>query len=94
MEIRPPHMDDSGRTKYPVLFRVYGGPFSQTITQRFGVDWHYFLACSQQYIVVTVDGRGTGWKGRGLRNMVKGNLGFWETRDQIEAARSARTIRG
>ncbi|VDC05083.1 unnamed protein product [Peniophora sp. CBMAI 1063] len=86
-EIRPPHMDDSGRTKYPVLFRVYGGPFSQMVTQRFGVDWHYFLACSQQYIVVTVDGRGTGWKGRGLRNMVKGNLGFWETRDQIEAAR-------
>jgi len=22
-EIRPPQMDDSGRTKYPVLFRVY-----------------------------------------------------------------------
>lgn len=22
-EIRPPRMDDSGRTKYPVLFRVY-----------------------------------------------------------------------
>ena len=22
-EIRPPKMDDSGRTKYPVLFRVY-----------------------------------------------------------------------
>lgn len=23
MEMRPPRMDDSGRTKYPVLFRVY-----------------------------------------------------------------------
>jgi hypothetical protein len=23
IELRPPHMDDSGRTKYPVLFRVY-----------------------------------------------------------------------
>lgn len=24
VELRPPHMDASGRTKYPVLFRVYG----------------------------------------------------------------------
>lgn len=23
MELRPQHMDDSGKTKYPVLFRVY-----------------------------------------------------------------------
>jgi len=34
-----------------------------------------------------VDGRGTGYKGRKLRNPVKGNLGFWETKDQVNAAR-------
>lgn len=39
------------------------------------------------YIVVTVDGRGTGYKGRKLRNPVKGNLGFFETKDQVEAAK-------
>jgi dipeptidyl aminopeptidase B len=86
-EIRPPRMDTSGRTKYPVLFRVYGGPGSQLVDVKFAVDWHHYLACSLQYIVVTVDGRGTGYKGRKLRNPVKGNLGFFETRDQIEAAR-------
>jgi dipeptidyl aminopeptidase len=41
-----------------------------------------------KYIVVIVDGRGTGYKGRKLRNPVKGNLGFFETVDQIEAAKS------
>ncbi|KAJ7777301.1 dipeptidyl aminopeptidase [Mycena metata] len=87
-ELRPPRMDDSGRTKYPVLFRVYGGPFSQLVDLTFSRgDWHEYLACAHSYVVVTVDGRGTGFKGRALRNPVKNNLGFWETKDQIAAAR-------
>ncbi len=80
-------MDASGRTKYPVLFRVYGGPGSQLVNARFERDWHHYVACGLQYVVVTVDGRGTGFRGRALRNTVKGNLGFWETQDQIAAAR-------
>ncbi|KAA1470272.1 dipeptidyl aminopeptidase [Dentipellis sp. KUC8613] len=87
VEIRPPHMDDSGRTKYPVLFHVYGGPGSQTVSMRFNRDWDHYAACALQYIVVSVDGRGTGFKGRQLRNPVKNNLGWWEVEDQIAAAR-------
>lgn len=109
-EIRPPRMDDSGRMKYPVLFKVYvvlrsalrrllahptnrplcryGGPGSQQIDQRFArSDWANYVACGLKTIVVIVDGRGTGFKGRKLRNPVKGNLGFFETIDQIEAAK-------
>ncbi|CAL1714024.1 unnamed protein product [Somion occarium] len=86
-EIRPPRMDDSGKTKYPVLFQVYGGPFSQMVDLKFNLDWHHFVACSLKYVVVVVDGRGTGYKGRKLRNPVKDNLGHWETRDQVNAAR-------
>ncbi|KAH8093229.1 dipeptidyl aminopeptidase [Cristinia sonorae] len=86
-EIRPPRMDDSGKTKYPVLFQVYGGPFSQYVNLAYNVDWHYSLACTHKYIVVFVDGRGTGFKGRKLRNPVKDNLGHWETIDQINAAK-------
>jgi dipeptidyl aminopeptidase len=86
-EIRPPRMDDSGRSKYPVLFKVYGGPGSQMVDVRFNRDWEYYLACSHQYVIVIVDGRGTGFKGRALRNVVKGNLGFFETKDQINAAK-------
>ncbi|CCO31162.1 hypothetical protein BN14_05197 [Rhizoctonia solani AG-1 IB] len=87
MEIRPPNMDETGRKKYPVLFRVYGGPGSQMVHSRFDRDWHHYLACSLQYIIVVVDGRGTGFKGRKLRNPIRGNLGYWEVVDQINAAR-------
>ena len=80
-------MDDSGRTKYPVLFRVYGGPGSQMVDGRCGHDWHDYLVAELQYIVVVVDGRGTGFRGRALRNPVKNNLGRWETVDQIAAAK-------
>ncbi|KAI5995630.1 dipeptidyl aminopeptidase [Pisolithus albus] len=86
-EMRPPRMDDSGRTKYPVLFHVYGGPESQQVNVDYKRDWHDYLVCTLQYIVVVVDGRGTGFKGRHLRNPVRNNLGFWETRDQINTAR-------
>ncbi|KAF8989845.1 dipeptidyl peptidase IV N-terminal region-domain-containing protein [Cyathus striatus] len=54
---------------------LYGGPGSQTVDTRFSRDWHEYVACGLGYIVVT------------LRNTVKGNLGFWETRDQVEAAK-------
>jgi len=87
LELRPQRMDDSGKTKYPVLFRVYGGPGSQQVNARYERDWNYLLPNNYQYIVVVVDGRGTGFKGRKLRNPVKNNLGFWEVRDQINAAK-------
>jgi dipeptidyl aminopeptidase len=57
------------------------------VSASFDISWHAYLACSLQYVIVIVDGRGTGYKGRTLRNPVKGNLGFWEVRDQINAAR-------
>ena len=70
-EIRPPRMDTSGKTKYPVLFQVYGGPRSQLVDLKFNHDWHHYLACGLKYVIVTVDGRGTGFKGRKLRNPVR-----------------------
>ncbi|KAJ3797465.1 dipeptidyl aminopeptidase [Lentinula aff. detonsa] len=86
-EVRPPRMDDSGRTKYAVLFYVYGGPFSQMVNTRWQRGWDDYLVCRMQYIYVIVDGRGTGYKGRKLRNTVKSNLGYFETIDQINAAK-------
>lgn len=54
---------------------------------RFNRDWDHYVTCGLQYIVAVVDGRGTGFKGRKLRNPVRNNLGFYETRDQINAAK-------
>jgi len=85
--IRPPGFDPG--KKYPMLVYVYGGPGSQTVVNSYRMGhtqlWHYFLA-SQGYIVVSIDGRGTGGRGSDFRKTVYKRLGELETSDQIEAA--------
>ncbi|KAL1968303.1 hypothetical protein VTN77DRAFT_2138 [Rasamsonia byssochlamydoides] len=85
VERRPPHFNPV--KKYPVLFYLYGGPGSQTVNRRFIVDFQSYVASTLGYIVVTVDGRGTGYMGRKARCIVRGNLGYWEAHDQIETAK-------
>ncbi|KAJ3037335.1 hypothetical protein HDV00_001760, partial [Rhizophlyctis rosea] len=82
----PPNFDPSGKTKYPVLMRVYGGPSSQTVTHSFGVDFMTAVA-SAGFISLTVDGRGTGYKGRKYRVGVSKRLGELEVDDQVAAAK-------
>jgi dipeptidyl aminopeptidase len=90
-EIRPPNFDGSGATKYPILFHCYGGPGSQTVSKRYSVDWHSWLASEPrlEYITIEVDGRGTGFMGRKTRVGVRGKLGQLESYDQAAAARSS-----
>ncbi|KAI8329304.1 dipeptidyl peptidase IV N-terminal region-domain-containing protein [Chlamydoabsidia padenii] len=85
MEVLPPDFDSE--KKYPVLFHVYGGPGSQLVTYQFALDWHTFVASQLGFIVVTVDGRGTGYQGREYRSVVRGKLGELETVDQVNAAK-------
>lgn len=85
VERRPPHFNPV--KKYPVLFYLYGGPGSQTVDRKFAVDFQSYVASTLGYIVVTVDGRGTGFIGRKARCIVRGNIGYWEAHDQIETAK-------
>lgn len=85
VERRPPHFSE--KKKYPVLFYLYGGPGSQTVNKKFSVDFQAYVASNLGYIVVTVDGRGTGLIGRKARTIIRGNIGFYEAHDQIETAK-------
>jgi dipeptidyl aminopeptidase len=85
VERRPPHFDP--KRKYPVLFHQYSGPGSQTVNKKFAVDFQSYVASSLEYIVVTVDGRGTGFLGRKLRCITRGNIGYYEAHDQIAVAK-------
>lgn len=85
VERRPPHFDES--KKYPVLFQQYSGPGSQTVKKKWEVDFQSYVAAGLGYICVTVDGRGTGYIGRKNRVIIRGNLGHWESHDQIAAAK-------
>ena len=84
--IKPANFDAS--KAYPVLMYVYGGPGSQTVTNAMGGNylWHQFMA-QKGYIVVSVDNRGTGARGKAFRTQTYRQLGKYETMDQIEAAR-------
>lgn len=85
LERRPPHFSE--KKKYPVLFYQYSGPGSQTVDKKFKVDFQSYVASSLGYIVVTVDGRGTGFLGRDIRCITRGNIGYWEAHDQIAVAK-------
>ena len=80
--------------KHPVLMYVYGGPGSQTVTNRWGGSrylWHQLLV-QHEYIVVSVDNRGTGARGREFMQMTHKRLGLRETDDIIETAKYLRTL--
>ena len=85
--LKPSDFDST--KKYPVLFYVYGGPGSQTVTKRFDSGqrpmWHRYLA-EQGYIIFSVDNRGTGARGRDFEKQVYKKLGQYEVQDQIDAA--------
>ncbi|MEM0998022.1 MAG: S9 family peptidase [Bacteroidota bacterium] len=85
--IRPADFDES--KAYPVMMHVYGGPGSQTVKNQylgFNYFWHQMLA-QKGYIVVSVDNRGTGGRGEDFKKVTYGELGKYETLDQIAAAK-------
>jgi dipeptidyl-peptidase-4 len=84
--IKPADFDPS--RKYPVLMYVYGGPGSQTVLNSWSGSrylWHQSIA-QRGYIVVSVDNRGTGARGRDFKKAVYLKLGQYEAADQIAAA--------
>lgn len=73
-------------SKYPVVMHQYSGPGSQEVLDRWTMGWMNYYA-ERGYVVVTVDGRGTGGRGRAFQDIVYKNLGHYETIDQSAAAR-------
>jgi len=74
--------------KRPVIMSQYSGPGSQSVLNRWSLDWEQYFAM-QGYAVVCVDGRGTGGRGRQFQDIVYRQLGYYETIDQVNAARWA-----
>lgn len=88
MERLPPNFDPS--KKYPVVFDPYGGPGSQQTGKTFRqVDFRAYLASDPEleYVILTVDNRGSGYKGRDFRIPVSQQLGKLEAIDQVYAAK-------
>ena len=69
-----------------MLLTQYSGPGSQSVRDRWSLDWEDALA-DKGYIVVCADGRGTGFRGEKFKKLTYGRLGALEVEDQISTAR-------
>ena len=82
-------VDFDAQKEYPLLMFQYSGPGSQQVANRWnGTNdyWHQLLA-QEGMIIVCVDGRGTGLKGRDFKKVTQKELGKFEVEDQIAAAK-------
>ncbi|KAM8967284.1 A-type potassium channel modulatory protein DPP6 isoform 1-T1 [Pelodytes ibericus] len=70
---------------YPLLLVVDGSPGSQSVTEKFEINWITVLVSSFSVIVVRFDGRGSGFQGTKLLHEVKQKLGAEEEKDQVDA---------
>ena len=88
-QILPKNFDKN--KKYPVVMLQYSGPTSQRVLNNWRKRFGYALA-DAGYLVVNVDGRGTGARGREWRNATYMQLGVKEAEDQISAAKYLKTL--
>lgn len=86
-----PNDFDAGK-KYPVVLFQYSGPYSQQVTDNWYIG-NYGNAMFESYmagegfIMVCVDGRGTGGRGTEFGKCTYLKIGQYEPADQVEAAK-------
>ena len=86
-------VDFNPSKKYPVIMHQYSGPGSQQVLDKWGIgsfgDGGMFEAymCDKGYIMVCVDGRGTGGRGAEFEKCTYLYLGVKESEDQVETAK-------
>ena len=90
--IKPTDFDPT--KKYPVFMTVYGGPGSNTVKDAWGgADFIYHQLLAQKgYIVVSVDPRGTMYRGAAFKKSTYLQLGKLETEDFINVAKELQNM--
>ncbi len=81
---KPANFDAS--KKYPVLVYVYGGPHAQLVTNSWlggSSLWMPAFASKENYIVFTLDNRGSANRGFAFESAIHRNLGDLEIEDQL-----------
>lgn len=78
--------DFDASKKYPVLVYVYGGPHAQLVTNSWlggSRLWMSAFTTSENYIVFTLDNRGSANRGFAFESIIHRNLGEAEIEDQL-----------
>lgn len=91
-----PHDFDPSK-KYPVIMHQYSGPYSQSVKDSWYIGqypgaMYEASMCGEGFIMVCVDGRGTGGRGTEFGKCTYLKLGYYEPKDQVEAAKYLATL--
>lgn len=89
-----PHNFDPNK-KYPVLVYVYGGPHAQLVTNSWlgGASlWMHWMATEKQYLIFTLDNRGSANRGFEFESGIHRQLGTLEMEDQLVGVEFLKTI--
>lgn len=78
----PPGIKEEEEVSYPMVLHIGGAPGSQLVSEKFQIDWNYYLASQKNFIVAQIDGRGTGFQGDAFRSKIKGNISYVDVEDQ------------
>lgn len=86
--IKPSDFDST--KNYPVYFDIYNGPGHNTVKDEWGGSnfFYHQLLASKGYIVISVDTRGTMYRGTAFKNCTYMQLGKLETEDMIAVAKN------
>jgi dipeptidyl-peptidase-4 len=80
--------------KYPVIVYLYNGPHSQMVTNTWmagGELWYQYMA-QKGFIVFTLDGRGTNYRGKAFEQAIHRNVGTKEMEDQISGVNYLKSL--
>ncbi len=93
--IKPTNFD--ANKKYPVVMFQYSGPYSQQVNDswyigNYGNAMFESYMASEGFIMVCVDGRGTGGRGTKFGKCTYLQIGKYEPKDQVETAKYLGTL--
>ncbi len=80
--------------KYPVLVYLYNGPHSQMVTNTWmagGELWYQYMA-QKGFMVFTLDGRGTSYRGKDFEQAIFRQLGTKEMEDQLKGVEYLKSL--
>ena len=85
--VLPPGLDPTEMTRYPVVLALPSEPALQRATTRWRADLSTLVA-ARGAVVLEVDGRGSGGRGEGWREGLRGEVGRGDLGDHLGALRS------
>ncbi|KAG2459567.1 DPP10 peptidase, partial [Polypterus senegalus] len=80
------------KDQYPLLLMIDGAPGSQTITEKFHLDWDSVLSSSDGVIVAQFDGSGSGFQGLNIMRQIYQRVGVLEVHDYLKAIQHLFTL--